>query len=55
MDYSEILIKADCANVQMTYLLDLPLVISCLGGAIMNIIYEWTSTLLNFPEAPHGN
>ena len=27
-----------------TYLLDPPLVISCLGGTIMNIIYEWTST-----------
>ena len=22
---------------------------------VMNIIYEWCSTLSNFPEAPHGN
>ena len=38
-----------------TYLLDPPLIISCLCGAFMKIIYEWTSTLSIFPEAPRGN
>ena len=53
---AEISRKADCAKAQMDLFTGSTSSLSAVWVvAFMNIIYEWTSTLLNFPEVPHGN